>query len=178
MASFIVLKKKVLKSKSAFIGNVNKEIGRILEIYWSETWINFCYKVTSFGIRFNNNNNLLNRFLQKWKKTIQTYSFSANYTGRHSSKFAVIYFKSRLNVMAVKSLKSYSTLFYIVLPNPWEYVFLYVLVMHTALTTLQLSLAEIESVKNTVNQIIQFLLIHQAESLSPNEQFSFFIPSP
>lgn len=53
--------------------------------------------------------------------------------------------------MAVKSLKSYSTLFYIVLLNPWEYAFLYVLVMHTALTTLQLSLAEIESVKNTVN---------------------------
>lgn len=53
--------------------------------------------------------------------------------------------------MAVKSLKSYSTLFYTVLLNPWEYAFLYVLVMHTALTTLQLSLAEIESVKNTVN---------------------------
>lgn len=80
--------------------------------------------------------------------------------------------------MAVKSLKSYSTLFYTVLLNPWEYAFLYVLVMHTALTTLQLSLAEIESVKNTVNWIIQFLLIHQAESLSPNEHFSFFIPSP
>lgn len=80
--------------------------------------------------------------------------------------------------MAVKSLKSYSTLFYIVLLNPREYVFLYVLVMHTALMTLQLSRAEIESVKNTVNRIIQFFLIQQAESLSPNEYFSSFIPSP
>lgn len=62
--------------------------------------------------------------------------------------------------MAVKSLRSYSTVFHIALLNPREYVFLYVLVMHTALTTLQLSLAEIESVKNTVNRIIQFLLIH------------------
>lgn len=53
--------------------------------------------------------------------------------------------------MAVKPLKSYSTLFHIVLADPWDYVFLYVLVMHTALTTLQLSRAEIESVKNTVN---------------------------
>lgn len=75
--------------------------------------------------------------------------------------------------MAVKSLKSYSTLFYIVLLTPWESVFLYVLVMHTALTTLQLSLPEIESVKNTVNRIIQFLLIQQPESLSPNEHFPF-----
>lgn len=98
--------------------------------------------------------------------------------GKYLSKLGAIYLKSRLNVMAVKALRNYSTLFYIVLLNPWEYVFLYALVMHAALTTLQLSPAEIESVKNTVNRIIQFLLLHQTESLSPNEHFSFFIPSP
>lgn len=50
--------KIALKSRSAIIGNVKKEMGRILEIYWSEAWMNFCYKVLSFSIRFNNNNSL------------------------------------------------------------------------------------------------------------------------